>query len=232
MIKDLFSWERFFSNFPKILPALSVTFRIVIVVIILATIWGLCVALIQVRKVPVLYQISKVYVSFFRGTSMLVQLLLIYYGAPRLFDILFGTNINQTWNKMTFVYIAFVLNEGAFLSALFYGAITSVSVGQMEAGLSVGLTKPQTFLRIILPQAVRGALPPFGSEFIGLFQSTALVYYIGVTDVLSKAKAVGAGLGHYLEAYLVVAVIFVVISALIRAVFARMNHHLDYGRRS
>lgn len=229
MIKDLFSWERFWTNFPRILPALSVTFQIVIVVILLGTLWGLLVALIQIRKVPVLYQISKIYVSFFRGTSMLVQLLLIYYGAPRLIDTFFGTNINQTWSKMVFVYIAFVLNEGAFLSAIFYGAITAVNVGQMEAGYSVGLTKGQTYYRIILPQAVRGALPPFGSEFIGLFQSTALVYYIGVTDVLSKAKAVGAGLGHYLEAYLVVAVIFVIISALIRAVFAFLNRHLDYG---
>lgn len=229
MINDLFNWERFFSNIPRILPALAVTFKIVFVVIIIGTLWGLLVALIQLKRVPVLYQISKVYVSFFRGTSMLVQLLLIYYGLPRLLDNLLGTNINQTWGKLIFVYITFVLNEGAFLSAIFYGAITSVNAGQFEAGYSVGLTHFQTFRRIILPQAIRGALPPFGSEFIGLFQSTSLVYYIGVTDVLSKARAVGAGLGHYLEAYLVVAVLFVVISALIRAVFSYLNRHLDYN---
>lgn len=229
MINDFFSWERFFSNIPRILPSLSVTFQIVLVVVTAGTIWGLFTALVQIRRIPVLYQISRVYVSFFRGTSMLVQLLLIYYGMPRLVDSIFGTNINQTWGKMIFVYIAFGLNEGAFLSAIFYGAITSVNVGQLEAGYSVGLTKWQTYRRIILPQAIRGALPPFGSQFIGLFQSTSLVYYIGVTDVLSKAKAVGANQGHYLEAYLIVAVIFVVVSALIRALFACLNRHLDYG---
>lgn len=230
MIKNLFSWDRFFTSFPKILPALGVTFNIVLVSAVLATILGLLVALIQVRKIPVLYQISRVYVSFFRGTSLLVQLLLIYYGFPQIIDNALGTSINQTWSPLIFVYITFALNEGAFLSAIFYGAITSVPVGQLEAGYSVGLSKSQTYRRIILPQAIRSALPPFGSNFIGLFQSTALVYYIGVVDVMGKAKAVGVKAGHYLEAYLVVAVIFVVICAVMRAILAYMNNRLSYGR--
>lgn len=230
MINDLFSWERFFWCFPRIVPALSVTFKIVFVVMLIGTVWGVLVALIQIRKIPVLYQISKVYVSFFRGTSMLVQLLLIYYGLPLVVDHFFGADINQTWDKLIFVYITFVLNEGAFLSAVFYGAITSVPVGQMEAGHSVGLTRWQTYRRIILPQAIRAALPPFGSDFIGLFQSTALVYYIGVVDVMGKARQVGANQKHYLEAYLVVVVLFVVFSILIRVAFAWLNKHLDYGK--
>lgn len=230
MVKNLFSWERFFSSFPKILPALGTTFHIVLVSAFFATILGLLAALIQIRKVPVLHQISKVYASFFRGTSLLVQLLLIYYGLPRIIDSVLGTSINQTWGPLIFVYITFSLNEGAFLSAIFYGAITSVSAGQLEAGYSVGLTKSQAYRRIVIPQAIRAALPPYGSDFIGMFQSTALVYYIGVVDVMGKAKAVGAKLGHYLEAYLVVAVIFVEICALMRALLAYLNHHLDYGK--
>lgn len=230
MIRELFSWERFVICFPKIVPALSVTFQIVFVVIVIATALGIAVALIQIRKIPILYQISKVYVSFFRGTSMLVQLLLIYYGLPVIIDQILGTDINQTWGKMIFVYIAFGLNEGAFLSAIFYGAITSVPVGQMEAGYSAGLTRLQTYRRIILPQAVRIALPSFGADLIGSFQGTALVYYIGVVDVLGKARMVGANMKHYLEPYLVVAILFVIISLVIRGCFAWISSRLDYGK--
>jgi L-cystine transport system permease protein len=230
MINNLFSWERFFSEIPKILPALGTTFRIVLVSALFATVIGVIIALIQIQKIPVLHQISKVYVSFFRGTSLLVQLLLIYYGIPQIIDALLGTSINQTWGPIIFVYITFACNEGAFLSAIFYGAITSVPVGQLEAGYSVGLTKAQIYRRIIIPQAIRSALPPFGTDLIGLFQSTALVYYIGVVDLMGRAKAVGSKAGHYLEAYLIVAVVYVVLCAIMRLVFAYFNRHLDYGK--
>ena len=103
-------------------------------------------------------------------------------------------------------------------------------MGQLEAGYSVGMTKNQVYRRIILPQAVRTALPPFGSDLVALFQSTTLVYYIGVTDVLGRARALGAARKHYLEAYLAVAVIFVIVSGIIRLAFARLNESLNYGR--
>lgn len=227
---DFFSWDRFFTAFPKILPSMGVTLNIVAVVTVIGTVWGILLAMVQIRKIPVLCPLSKIYVSFFRGTSMLVQLLLIYYGLPKLVDSIFGTDLNQSLGKIFFVYITFILNEGAFLSAVFYGAITSVNVGQLEAGYSVGMTKNQVYRRIILPQAVRTALPPFGSDLVALFQSTTLVYYIGVTDVLGRARALGAARKHYLEAYLAVAVIFVIVSGIIRLAFARLNESLNYGR--
>lgn len=131
---------------------------------------------------------------------------------------------------MVFAYITFILNQGAFLSAIFYSAVTSIPYGQTEAGLSVGLTGIQTFLRIILPQMVRIALPPFGSDLVGLFQNSSLVFLIGVTDIMGRAKSIGAATKHVLEAYVFVVIIYIGISLTIRLLFYYLNRKLEYGK--
>lgn len=227
---ELFKWERFFENIPKIVPYLSVTFAIVMVATILGVLLGIVIAFINMKKIPVLHQFFKVYVSFMRGTPMLVQLMLVLYGLPILIDSAFGTNINREWGAIIFAYITFTLNQGAFLSAIFYSAITSIPYGQTEAGLSVGLTEIQTFRRIILPQMVRVALPPFGSDLVGLFQNSSLVFLVGVTDIMGRAKTIGTATKHVLEAYVFVAIIYIVISLIIRGVFRYLNYKLDFGK--
>lgn len=229
-MQDLFKWERFFNNIPKILPYLSVPFSIVIYASFFGILLGLLIAIVNIKKTPVLNQIFKVYVSFMRGTPMLVQLMLVYYGFPLLFDSAFGTNINRDWNKIIFAYITFILNQGAFISAIFYSAITSIPVGQTEAGLSVGLSEFQTFRRIVLPQMVRVALPPFGSDLVGLFQNSSLVFLIGVTDIMGRAKTIGSATKHVIEAYLFVAIIYITISLIVRLIFYYLNKKLEYGR--
>lgn len=227
---DLFSGDRFLENIPKIVPYLSVTFAIVIFATVLGVILGIFIAFINMKKLPVLHQFFKVYVSFMRGTPMLVQLMLVYYGLPVLIDSTFGTTINREWGAITFAYITFILNQGAFLSAIFYSAITSIPYGQTEAGLSVGLTEIQTFKQIILPQMVRVALPPFGSDLVGLFQNSSLVFLIGVTDIMGRAKTIGSATKHVLEAYIFVAIVYIIISLIIRGLFRYFNEKLDYGK--
>lgn len=133
-------------------------------------------------------------------------------------------------NSIIFAYITFILNQGAFLSAIFYGAITAVPYGQTEAGLSIGLTEFQNFRRIILPQMIRTALPPFGSDLVGLFQNSSLVFLIGVTDIMGRAKTIGSATKHVLEAYLFVVMIYIIISLFIRFLFYHFNQVLSYGR--
>lgn len=229
-MNKLFNWERFCENIPKILPYLSVTFGIVFFATIFGIILGICIAFINMKKVPILYPLSRVYVSFMRGTPMLVQLMIIYYGIPSWIDPLFGTNINREWNSIIFAYITFILNQGAFLSAIFYGAITAVPYGQTEAGLSIGLTEFQNFRRIILPQMIRTALPAFGSDLVGLFQNSSLVFLIGVTDIMGRAKTIGSATKHVLEAYIFVVIIYISISLIIRLLFYNLNKSLLYGR--
>jgi L-cystine transport system permease protein len=224
----LFQWDRFIENIPKIVPYLSVTFSIVFYGCVFGVLLGILIAVVNMRKIPVLHQFFRVYVSFMRGTPMLVQLMLVYYGLPVFIDAAFGTNINREWSTIIFAYITFVLNQGAFLSAIFYSAITSIPYGQTEAGLSVGLTQFQTFRRIILPQMVRVALPPFGSDLVGLFQNSSLVFMVGVTDIMGRAKTIGSVTKHVIEAYLFVAVIFIILSLIIRLLFYFLGKRLDY----
>ena len=226
----LFGWERFFENIPKILPYLSVTFRIVVYATGFGVLLAAFIVLAELKKIPVINPFFKVYVSFMRGTPMLVQLMIIYYGIPALIDPVLGTNINRGFSAVTFAYITFILNQGAFLSAIFYGAITSIPYGQTEAGFSVGLTELQTFRRILLPQMVRIAIPPFGADLGGLFQNSSLVFLIGVTDIMGRAKSIGAATKHVLEAYVFVVIIYIIISLTIRLLFYYLNTKLEYGR--
>lgn len=226
----LFAWDRFYENIPKILPYLSVTFSIVVYATVFGVLLGMVIVLVQIKKVPGLSQLVKVYVSFMRGTPMLVQLMLVYYGIPALLDPVLGTKINREWGAVNFAYVTFILNQGAFLSAIFYSAITSIPYGQTEAGLSAGLTEFQTFYRIVLPQMVKTALPPFGSDLVGLFQNSSLVFLIGVTDIMGRAKTIGTATKHVLEAYVFVVIIYIVISLSVRLVFFRLNNKMNYGK--
>lgn len=226
----LFAWNRFYENIPKILPYLSVTFSIVVYATVFGVLLGMVIVLVQIKKIPGLSQLVKVYVSFMRGTPMLVQLMLVYYGIPALLDPVLGTKLNREWGAVNFAYVTFILNQGAFLSAIFYSAITSIPYGQTEAGLSAGLTEFQTFYRIVLPQMVKTALPPFGSDLVGLFQNSSLVFLIGVTDIMGRAKTIGTATKHVLEAYVFVVIIYIVISLSVRLVFFRLNNKMNYGK--
>ncbi|WP_313342754.1 amino acid ABC transporter permease [Lacrimispora sp.] len=226
----LFAWDRFYENIPKILPYLSVTFSIVVYATVFGVLLGMVIVLVQIKKIPGLSQLVKVYVSFMRGTPMLVQLMLVYYGIPALLDPILGTRINREWGAVNFAYVTFILNQGAFLSAIFYSAITSIPYGQTEAGLSAGLTEFQTFYRIVLPQMVKTALPPFGSDLVGLFQNSSLVFLIGVTDIMGRAKTIGTATKHVLEAYVFVVIIYIVISLSVRLLFFRLNNKMKYGK--
>lgn len=230
-MEGLFSVGRFFENITKIVPYLSVTFAIVFFSTAFGTILGIIIAFINMKKIPVLHQFFKLYISFMRGTPMLVQLMLIYYGLPVLIDGIFGTTINRDWGAIIFAYITFSLNQGAFLSAIFYGAITSIPYGQTEAGLSVGLNEVQTFRRILFPQMIRIVLPSFGTDLVGLFQNSSLVFLVGVIDIMGRAKSIGAATKHVLEAYLFVTIIYIIISITIRGLFGYLNKKLDYGRQ-
>ncbi len=226
----LFSWERFWDAVPKILSYLPVTISIVAVATVFGVILGFLVAIVRIKKTPVIFQICTVYISFMRGTPLLVQLFLILYGLPELLNPILGINIGREWDTIYFAYLTFILNQGAFLSSIFYTALESVPAGQLEAGYSVGLTEFQGYFRIVIPQAVRTAMPPFASDFIGLFQNVSLVFTIGIIDIMGRAKTIGTVTGHSLEVYMIVGIIYVVINFLLRILFAVIDRLLSYGK--
>lgn len=153
-------WEFMISAFPTLIQALPITLFMAIAAMIFAIIGGLILALITKNKIPVLHQLSKLYISFFRGVPTLVQLFLIYYGLPQLFPEM------SKMTALTAAIIGLSLKNAAYLAEIFRAALNSVDDGQLEACLSVGMTKFQAYRRIILPQAIRNAIPATGNTFM------------------------------------------------------------------
>lgn len=173
-------------------------------------IWGLFFALalalvlanLRVFKVPVLDQLSQLYISFFRGTPLLVQLFLLYYGLPQVFPIFVGLD------AFSAAVIGLTLHFAAYMAESIRAAIIGVDRSQMEASLSIGMTTPQAMRRIILPQATRVALPSLMNYFIDMIKSTSLAFTLGVSEIMAKAQMEASSSFKFFEAFLAVALIY------------------------
>lgn len=227
---DLFSWQRLIQNFPILIVKLPITFEIVAVAFTLGFLLALLIATARIKKIPVLNQILTVFISFERGTPLLVQMLVVYYALPIVLKAFFGID-SRRWEKIIFVDLALILNQGVFLGEIFRGAILSIPKGQREAAIACGFSEFNAFVRIVLPQAVRVALPSTGLTLIGLFQETSLVFMIGVIDIIGRASALGATTGHSLESYVIIAVIFVLINFALTAITTKIDKKLTFGAK-
>lgn len=225
---EFFSWQRVVHNFPILIKKLPVTFEIVAVAFSLGFILALLIATARIKKIPILNQILTVFISFERGTPLLVQILVVYYALPLVLQAFFGIDTRR-WDKIIFVDLALILNQGVFLGEIFRGAITSIPKGQKEAAIACGMTEFSAFTKIVLPQAVRVALPATGLNLIGLFQETSLVFMIGVMDIIGRASALGATSGHSLESYLIIAVLFLSINFVLTGITTKISKNLSYG---
>jgi len=230
-MENYFKIDRFFERIPQILPYLGTTFSMVFISMLLGTILAVLVAFLRIRKIPVIHQLLSVYISFMRGTPLLVQMCIAYYGLPILFHDLFygvfGINLNRM-DAIYFVEIAFILNEGAFLGEIFRSTILAVPQVQMDAGYSIGMTYWQVMIRIILPQAFKVAIPHYGVDMIGVFHNTSLAFTLGVMEIMGRAKALGVATSHSIESFAVVAVIYIFISLVIKGVFKIIESKMNY----
>ena len=222
---EFFSWQRVVHNFPILIKKLPVTFEIVAVAFSLGFVLALLIATARIKKIPVLNQILSVFVSFERGTPLLVQMLVVYYALPLVLESLFDLDTRR-WGKIIFVDLALILNQGVFLGEIFRGAILSIPKGQKEAAIACGMTDLSAFVKIVLPQSIRVALPATGLNLIGLFQETSLVFMLGVIDIIGRASALGAKSGHNLESYLIIAVVFLVINLILTGITTAINKKL------
>ena len=224
-----FSMNRFAEASGWILSYLPVTLKFVIICIFFSTVFAVLIAAASIRKLPVLRQILGVYVSYMRGTPFLVQIMVVYYGVPVLINTLFGVNISR-WDGFIFAEIAMVMNEAAFLGETIRGALLAVPTVQTEAGYSVGMTGVQTFVRIVLPQAVKTIVPAYGATLVGILQSSSMLYTIGVVEIMNRARAYGTKTSHMLEAYAVCGVIYILFSLLIKYASGKVEKRMNYGR--
>ena len=225
-MSSFFSWDLVWEFFPKILSALPVTLLIVGIATLVGLVLGSFIALIRVEKIPILNQIAAIFVSFIRGTPILVQLYIVYYGVPSLLQAI---QIDvSSWDKIIFIYITYGLNTAAFQSETIRAAILSVPTTQKEASIACGLTKSQMYLRVILPQVVVVALPSFGTTTVALLQDTSLAFTIGIVDVVGKARAIGAVTYHTLEGYVGAAILFITLSVILERVFDVLEKRMNF----
>ena len=176
------------------------------------------------KRLPrILNSICSVYVAFFRGTPMVVQLLLFYYV---LFPLL-GVNITGVQISM----IVFGLNSGAYISEIMRGGILSVDGGQMEAGRAVGLSFFTTMQKIVIPQAVKNILPSLGNEFIALIKETSIVSFVGAADLYVAFNLIGTNSYEFMVPYLVMALIYIVLVLIISAGIKLMERGLGKSDR-
>ncbi|TVY04251.1 amino acid ABC transporter permease [Cohnella terricola] len=201
----------------KLLPYIRISLLIVAGSLIVGLGVGFLAALPRLYRIPVLQSLSKLYASFFRGTPILIQLFLFYYGLPEVLKLQ-GIDLSRV-PVLVFVIATYGLNVGAYISEGIRSAVTSVDRGQIEAAYAVGMNGLQAFRRIVLPQALAIAIPIFANVTIGTLKDTSLAFTLGVMELTSKARSLGLLAQHFMEAYIGLAIIYLMISLLLERAF-------------
>lgn len=187
------------DSLPSLLKATFMTIFLAGISIVIALIIGFFTAIVRIVKVKILNGIANIYVSIIRGTPLLVQIFVIYYGLPQ---------IGIALDPISSGILALSLNAGAYLSESFRASILAVDNGQMEASMAMGMTYSQALRRVILPQSLRIAIPTLSNSFIVLIKDTSLVSVITVTELLQMSSLIIAKTFEPLTIYLVAAAIY------------------------
>ncbi|MBN2979802.1 MULTISPECIES: amino acid ABC transporter permease [Cohnella] len=209
---------------PKLLGSLHTTLLIVAASMALGLAIGLVVALPRLYKVPLLKQLSQLYVSFFRGTPILILLFLIYYGLPELLKLV-EVDVSRT-PVIFFVILTYALHSAAYLSEAIRAAVEAVDRGQTEAAYAVGMTGFQAFRRVVLPQALAVSVPVLANQVIANLKDTSLAFSLGVMEMTGKAQSLVAATQHFIEAYVSLAAIYFVISLILERLFRTAERKL------
>jgi polar amino acid transport system permease protein len=213
---------------------LPLTLVICVGAIILATILATLGALARLSRNPIAYGIAGFYTSFFRGTPLLVQIFLIYFGLAEV-----GIRLRESgyeWLSSVFILdkvpagiLALGLNYGAYMTEIFRAGIQSVGHGQGEAADALGMTYRQKMRRIVLPQALRVIIPPTGNEFIAMLKDSALVYTIGALELFRRADLAGRADFRGLEAYMLAAGVYWAVTGVFSLFQARLERRMNRG---
>lgn len=195
------------DSFTKILiPGLTATIPPALISFAIALVIAIAVALVQYARVPVLTQLARFYIWIIRGTPLLVQLYVVFYGLPD-----FGIVLDPFPTAI----IVFSINTGAYSAETIRGALESVPAGQLEAGYCVGMSYMQIMRRILLPQALRAAFPPLSNELIALVKDTSLAANITVLEMLMATQQIVSRTYEALPLYLEVAAIYLLFSTVL-----------------
>jgi len=225
------NWEFLIDTFFVALSGVPIALLVVIVSLSFATPIGFFLALTRIHEIPVLRQLTKVYVSFVRGTPIIIQIFVLYSSIPLILNGLFEKyNIDYPIyeiNPLWYAFIIFTFNTAAILTEVFRSALQTVNKGQLEAAYSVGLTTVQAYVRIVLPQMLVSALPNLCTATINLIKATSLGYAISLQEITLRAK-VEANFGYnYLEAYIDIFIVYLIICITVEYLFKLAEKRLS-----
>jgi polar amino acid transport system permease protein len=189
------------------------TVKVAVMGLIIGILIGTVIAIAKVapkykRTVRILDKICSIYVAIFRGTPMVVQLLLAYY-------VLLPSLGVKDVNSLVVGIVVFGMNSGAYVSEIMRGGLNSVDKGQMEAGRALGLSYPTTMLKVVIPQALKNILPTLGNEFITLIKETSVLSFITVYDLYTALSTIGSKNYEKMVPYIVMAFIYIILVLII-----------------
>ncbi|MBO4391084.1 MAG: amino acid ABC transporter permease [Lachnospiraceae bacterium] len=218
-MSNFFQVKTVFENIPEIIKYLPITLELAVVSFLISLLVGLILALIKIKRIPVLLQATNVFISVIRGTPVLVQLYVAYFGIPmflKYINLQYGTN----WNvngvpAILYAIVALSLNQAAYNAETLRAALQSVEKGQIEAATTLGMTPLQTLIRIVIPEAFTVALPSLSNSFIAMIKSTSLAFVCAVVDMTAAGKIIGGRTYRYFEVYVSLAIIYWIITIVI-----------------
>lgn len=210
-----------FAGWPDILHGAIVTVEVTACALVLGCIMGLLVGIGRLDpKRRVIYGVCTAYVTFIRGTPLLVQLFLLFFGLPQ-FNILLPAFVCGV--------IGLGIYSGAYVSEIVRGAIQSVDKGQMEAARSIGMSSGQAMRAVILPQAIVRMIPPLGNEFIALIKNSALVSLLTIADLMHEGQKIISVSYRSLEVYLAIALVYLILTSAAGLILQRAEQRLRMG---
>jgi polar amino acid transport system permease protein len=197
--------------------AALLTLRLTVTSLIIGSVIGLIIAFFRISSSKWLNRIATVYIGLIRGTPLIVQIAILYFGIASI------VTLSQFWAGA----LALAIHNGAYIAEIFRGSIQSVDKGQMEAARSLGMTYPLAMRRIILPQAFKFSIPPLGNQFIIGLKDSSLVAYVGMADLWGAALSEAASNYRQLETYIVVGFYYLVLVMLFSYLLRKLELRMD-----
>lgn len=218
-----FSWEFIRDTAGYVLRAVPMTLLLTFLPVLAGLVLGFFLALVKIRKIPVLSGVVTAYNSFFRSIPLVVLFFLTYYGIPKFINFAFHdgmrvVSINNLNNNIVAI-VTLILYSSSFLCEIVRGALSSVDMKQKEAARALGMTGFQAYVRIIIPQALTVALPNYFNFVLALLKGTSVVFTISVVDMMSAAKLQAEYGYRYVEAYVLVGVLYIIFSLIFSQLF-------------
>ncbi len=233
--KSMLDTKLMADNFINIAAFLPVTIKLTIGALLIAFPVSFLFAFTQLKRIPIVSQLVRLYLSIIRGTPVLLQMFTVYALIPFwLNDLLtaMGKDIDiYDVDPIWYAYFAISLSATAFLTEAIRSAILSIDEGQKEAGYMVGMSKWQVYREIIIPQAMAVALPIFGNVIVDVIKSTSLAFTMSVTEVMGRAKIIGGMTTKYLEMYIDAFFVYVIFIVLVELVIKRVEKSVTKYRK-